>query len=991
MKKLLLFLLFTVPFSTLVFANDEIDGIAYGLNSDGTAQVVKKNPSYSGVVSIPEQVYYDGENRAVTKIGTKAFRNCGELTSVEIPQSVKSIDNYAFSGSSLKEIAIPNSVTEIGGYTFQDCKGLERPVYNEHIFVALPRSYNGSYSIPDGIEVIAYGAFDECAGLTEVIIPSSVREIGKNAFKGCTSLTSVVIPDGVEKIGAEAFSGCTSLTNVVLPNSVKEVDDYVFKGCVNLAEPIYNDKLFVAMPRSHEGLFRVPAGIETIVEEAFKDCSASYQVILPNSVTTIGNDAFAMSGLSEIRLSENLKKIGDCAFMSCLLLQTITIPASVEEIGGFAFAACSGLTSITCDAINPPALGAAVFNAVNKSIPLYVPEEAIDAYRNADQWKEFNIMPIDDWNPDHPANPGNYLLTLIAEPEEWGTFEGDGLYEQNSEVEFTAIANHGYRFVKWTDGVEDATRTIKLVRDTTFTALFELNEFLIKFNNYNDTLLEEKLVTYGTTPVYTGEEPKHDPTDEFAFFFKGWEPEIVPVYDEATYTAVFDSLAYPDTVIIGDKQNLSEMFVGPITHVIALETAEISIPTPVKVKSLTLWVSNIDAPSIDGIENLTAETVDMVLRLEPYEDVAVRSKWYAFAVPFNVEVSSGIRVETEEDPAVLGRKFILDQYDGTLRSDTQNGWERVSADATLVPGVTYMISVNGTDNYWRFTMSGSTPIEEHTSIDLSAYPSQIGQHHAGWNSLSNISWQKSKAVAEGVLYATIYHNDLSVYEVVPLDEYEFFAFCPIFIQAPGEGVVNFLPVGNADGPNNIQRRTYTPSPETSSPMKFSLETDGQNYADKSYITLTSAEKGYTIGHDLQKMVNRSAAVAQMWISAYGLDLAAHEATLVDRTTTVPVGFYAPTAGTYRLSVSGVDSDVQVYLAHKGNVIWDLLASDCDIQLPAGDTKGYSIIIYKKSALITPSYDVYKQGIKSDKIIKDGVVYVRHGNKVFDAHGKRTVK
>ena len=1003
MKKFLSLFALIFAISAVAFANVEVEGIAYEINEDGTAKVTQKNPCYSGDVAIPASISLTKRSEySVTTIGSIAFLNCVELTGVSIPESVTSIGNYAFSGCSmLADIVIPNSVTAVGGYAFRGCSSLGVPVYNDKIFVVLPQSYSGSYAIPEGIETIAYGAFDGCEGLTEIIIPGSVREIGDNAFKGCTGLTHVDIPEGVTSIGYEAFSGCTNLATVSLPNSVTDVQNFAFKDCYGLQEPVFNDHLFVAMPRNHSGEYDMPEGIVTVVNSAFYGCINNYSVVLPESVTAIGNDAFRESGLTAIELPENLEEIGDAAFLGCFGLEELHIPAGVSEIGGFAFAMCSGLTSITCDALTPPQLGASVFLGVDTSIPLYVPEEAIDAYREAEQWNEFNIQVIDDWDIDHPLNPGNYLLTLIAEPEGYGTFEGEGLneegeglYAQNAEVEFKAVANHGYRFVKWTDGVEDAQRSIVIVRDTTFTALFELDEFLIKFNNYNDTLLQEKKVKFGEMPVYTGEEPKHDPTDEYAFFFAGWNPEIVPVVDEATYTAVFDSLAYPDTVIISDTQNLSEMFVGPITHVIATETAVISIPTPVKVKSLTLWVSNIDAPSISNIENLTAETVDMVLRLEPYEEDAVRSKWYVFAVPFNVEVSSGIRVEGAEAPAVLGRKFVLDQYSGPLRSLTQNGWERVSADATLLPGVAYMISVNGTDNYWRFTMSGSTPIHEQTSVNVYEYPSEIGEHHAGWNNASNISWQRSMAEAEGILYGTIYHNDLSQYEVVLLSEYEFFSFCPVFIQAPEDGVVNFHPVPAAepvDGANAAPRRRHFYN-TNEAPISLSIAQSGAQYADKAYLTFSTNASGYTIGRDLQKMMNANATIPMLWLEGYGLQLAAHEAMLADGTAKVPVGFYAPADGTYQFNAANVADGTQVYLAYNGNIVWNLTQGGCQLQLARGNNSGYSLVVTKQPVSL-PDFDDAKlrEGINVEKFIKDGTVYIRQNNNVFDAQGRKAAK
>ena len=172
-------------------------------------------------------------DNSVTSIGDGAFLDCSSLTSpvynahvfafmptsysgaYTIPDGIESIAGYAFSGCrGLTSITIPNSVTSIGYNTFLDCSALTSPVYNAHVFALLPTSYSGAYSIPDGIESIAGGAFFNCAGLTSVTIPNSVTSIGNGAFFYCTGLTSVTIGNSVTSIGREVFSWCTSLTSI---------------------------------------------------------------------------------------------------------------------------------------------------------------------------------------------------------------------------------------------------------------------------------------------------------------------------------------------------------------------------------------------------------------------------------------------------------------------------------------------------------------------------------------------------------------------------------------------------------------------------------------------------------------------------------------------------------------------------------------------------------------------------------------------------------
>jgi hypothetical protein len=179
-------------------------------------------------------------------------------------------------------------------------------------------------------------------------------------------------------------------------------------------------------------------------------------------------------------------EIADCAFSDCSGLTSVTIPDSVSSIGSYAFYYCSGLTSVTSMNTTPPSVGGSdTFYKVDKSIPLFVPKQSVEAYKSAKGWKDFtNII-------------GCYVVKLVAEN---GTVTGIGVYEENTDVTLTATADEGYRFVKWSDGVEDATRTITVTEDVELTALFEVDNSPIsdvEADNVSIRLMGNRLVVEG--------------------------------------------------------------------------------------------------------------------------------------------------------------------------------------------------------------------------------------------------------------------------------------------------------------------------------------------------------------------------------------------------------------------------------------------------------------------------------------------------------------
>ena len=321
---------------------------------------------------------------SVESIGDSAFQGCEKLETVIFPNKTDvtfgyslQLDSYAFSNcTSLREITIPTR-GYIGNWAFENCSSLETVhfVGDSHDIqyesfinctalknIQIPENskiglhaFSGctaleSVLIGEGCKTISAQAFFGCTALETVQVGEGITKLTSRCFEGCTALRSVTLPASVQSIGEECFKDCESLTELILPNGAVEIDDTAFKG----AEQIFKQKgdfRILADKYLYEftggSVAEIPEGVTLMLRQAFQGHSGLTSVTIPESLTQLNDEMFkGCTGLQQVSLPSTLTYLPTSMFEDCTSLTQIEIPEGVTEIGENCFAGCTSLTDV---------------------------------------------------------------------------------------------------------------------------------------------------------------------------------------------------------------------------------------------------------------------------------------------------------------------------------------------------------------------------------------------------------------------------------------------------------------------------------------------------------------------------------------------------------------------------------------------------------------------------------------------------------------------
>ena len=310
-------------------------------------------PWYDNRLEIQHIVLPEG----LMSIGMNAFRECNQVSEIDIPASCAYIFSHAFDTcASLLRVSLPESLVEIGAFAFSDCWPLHEITLPDSLTEIGQSAFANCEGIsairlPDSLERLGTGAFCGCAALESVTIPAQITEIPDNAFMSCLRLETVHMHEGVTAIGEGAFSG-TAIASPDLPAGVTRIGKFAFEETPWIAaqreiSPLVAVNGILIDARSCTGDVTAEGDFTAIGEGAFCGCSEVTGVTVSDRVTSIGQEAFSCCfNLQSVTIPDSVTEIGRGAFSSCLALEQITLPAGLTVLHGETFAYCSHLHEI---------------------------------------------------------------------------------------------------------------------------------------------------------------------------------------------------------------------------------------------------------------------------------------------------------------------------------------------------------------------------------------------------------------------------------------------------------------------------------------------------------------------------------------------------------------------------------------------------------------------------------------------------------------------
>lgn len=402
-----------------LFTDCKLDSVYIGgkLIYDKTA--AKGYSPFNGNTYLRSVAFNDTE----VAIYDSEFAGCSNLQNIVFGKGIASIGKTAFANcSSLPGIDIPNEIKSLGKRSFYNCTALK------------------SAKIGTGINTLEWATFENCSSLTDMKIGVNVETIAKSVLRGCTSLPQINIPQATLTVSDSVFYNCTSLTNVIIEDRTTTLTLGSNGSSSSSSATSSTNPLFYSCPLDSVYIGgKIKYNTQKIYgfSPFFRNTSLRTVVVTDRETMVYDNEFYGCSGLTDVVIGDGVTSIGNWAFSGCSSLTNFAFGNSVKTIGEEAFSDCTNMVKLVSSCNEPPVCGNQALADIDIwNCTLYVPNDYIDAYYNAEQWWDFFFI-----------EGAEYKVTFMIGGEK----HSETMVKYGTQIELPTPTKEGYTFQGWKD------------------------------------------------------------------------------------------------------------------------------------------------------------------------------------------------------------------------------------------------------------------------------------------------------------------------------------------------------------------------------------------------------------------------------------------------------------------------------------------------------------------------------------------------------------
>ena len=379
-----------------------------------------------------------------------AFCNMYQLKSCVFPKKIGAIGASAFLGTSLSgSLEIPEGVIYIGNSAFENVNIYTSVDPDRPGKTLVENNLTGTLSLPSTLKIIAHNAFAYCNFQGELILPEGIEEIESGVFQKCEYFTGDLhLPESLTTIGHSAFNGMKGINGwIILPSKLLNITGFAGMKPSGIQFPEKPIEIGGFRELEYKNGLKIPESVLFLEGDCFKNAKIKH-IILPPGISLIPSNCFSGSDLDSITIPDNVEVIESLAFDGSKL-ESIVLSAKLQRIDFSAFRDCYNLNYIRCNAIEPPQISENAFDGVNKdNFTIEVPEQSVDAYRNAPGWKEFKRI--------------SSYRNFIARPAKYNVLNKGGKKEiiLNADAEWELTDIPSWCHLDKTSGTQKTTITL---------------------------------------------------------------------------------------------------------------------------------------------------------------------------------------------------------------------------------------------------------------------------------------------------------------------------------------------------------------------------------------------------------------------------------------------------------------------------------------------------------------------------------------------------